>query len=65
MAFLISVKSSLGCMGLNELCQNVQDLDLGRNKDADTSYAEASVWGLKYFKNNFRGLVHVKTLVDP
>ncbi|KAI5332069.1 hypothetical protein L3X38_022197 [Prunus dulcis] len=44
---------------------NYRDLDLGRNKDADTSYAEASIWGLKYFKNNFRGLVHVKTLVDP
>ncbi|XP_008225657.2 PREDICTED: tetrahydrocannabinolic acid synthase-like [Prunus mume] len=44
---------------------NYKDLDLGRNKDVHTSYAEASVWGLKYFKNNFRRLVHVKSLVDP
>ena len=44
---------------------NYKDLDLGRNKDVHTGYAEASIWGLKYFKNNFRRLVHVKTLVDP
>ncbi|PQM42242.1 tetrahydrocannabinolic acid synthase-like [Prunus yedoensis var. nudiflora] len=30
---------------------NYRDLDLGRNKDVNTSYAEASIWGLKYFKN--------------
>ncbi|PQM37206.1 hypothetical protein Pyn_18347 [Prunus yedoensis var. nudiflora] len=44
---------------------NYRDLDLGRNHDANTSYAQASIWGLKYFKSNFRRLVHVKTLVDP
>ncbi|CAL8148588.1 unnamed protein product [Prunus armeniaca] len=44
---------------------NYKDLDLGRNKDVNTSYAEASICGLKYFRNNFRRLVHVKTLVDP
>ncbi|ONI11259.1 hypothetical protein PRUPE_4G096500, partial [Prunus persica] len=44
---------------------NYKDLDLGRNNDVHTSYAQASIWGLKYFKNNFRRLVHVKTLVDP
>ncbi|CAN6683810.1 unnamed protein product [Malus baccata var. baccata] len=44
---------------------NYRDLDLGRNKDANTSYAEASAWGLKYFKNNFRRLVQIKTSVDP
>ncbi|XP_024158039.1 berberine bridge enzyme-like 18 [Rosa chinensis] len=44
---------------------NYRDLDLGRNSYGNTSYAQASIWGLKYFKNNFRRLVHVKTLVDP
>ncbi|CAL9016070.1 unnamed protein product [Prunus brigantina] len=44
---------------------NCRDLDLGINKDANTSYAEASIWGLSYFKNNFRRLAQVKTLVDP
>ncbi|PQM42240.1 tetrahydrocannabinolic acid synthase-like [Prunus yedoensis var. nudiflora] len=44
---------------------NYKDLDLGRNKDVHTSYAEASIWGSKYFKNNFGRLVHVKSLVDP
>ncbi|XP_068321531.1 tetrahydroberberine oxidase-like [Pyrus communis] len=44
---------------------NYRDLDLGSNKDANTSYAQASAWGLKYFKNNFRRLVQIKTSVDP
>ncbi|KAL4284335.1 hypothetical protein GQ457_16G004230 [Hibiscus cannabinus] len=45
---------------------NYRDLDLGvNNRSGITSYAEASIWGLKYFKNNFRRLVQVKTLVDP
>ncbi|CAL9016051.1 unnamed protein product [Prunus brigantina] len=44
---------------------NSRDLDLGTNKDANTSYAQASIWGLSYFKNNFRRLAQVKTLVDP
>ncbi|CAN6683807.1 unnamed protein product [Malus baccata var. baccata] len=44
---------------------NYRDLDLGTNKNGNTSYAQASIWGLRYFKNNFRRLVHVKTLVDP
>lgn len=45
---------------------NYRDLDLGRNHDhGNTSYAKASVWGFKYFKNNFIRLVHVKTTVDP
>lgn len=45
---------------------NYRDLDLGRNHDhGNTSYAKASVWGFKYFKNNFKRLVHVKTSVDP
>ncbi|XP_031256887.1 berberine bridge enzyme-like 26 [Pistacia vera] len=42
-----------------------RDLDLGRNKNGNTSYAQANIWGLKYFKKNFRRLVQVKTAVDP
>ncbi|XP_059658333.1 tetrahydroberberine oxidase-like [Cornus florida] len=45
---------------------NYRDLDLGRNKNGgNTSYAQASVWGLKYFKNNFKRLAHIKTNTDP
>lgn len=44
---------------------NYRDLDIGVNKEGNTSYAQASIWGLKYFKNNFNRLVQVKTKVDP
>ncbi|GFP80174.1 cannabidiolic acid synthase [Phtheirospermum japonicum] len=45
---------------------NYIDLDLGVNNDGNsTSYAQASVWGFRYFKNNFKRLVRVKTTVDP
>ncbi|KAL7129225.1 hypothetical protein ABFS83_13G050700 [Erythranthe nasuta] len=50
---------------------NYRDLDLGVNNynggdgKTSTSYAQASVWGLKYFKNNFKRLVQTKTKVDP
>ncbi|MED6120437.1 hypothetical protein PIB30_020789 [Stylosanthes scabra] len=45
---------------------NYRDLDIGvNNKNGYTSYKEASIWGVKYFKNNFNRLVHVKTKVDP
>ncbi|CAA2998886.1 berberine bridge enzyme-like 18 [Olea europaea subsp. europaea] len=44
---------------------NYRDLDLGVNKNGNTSYARASVWGFKYFNNNFNRLVRVKTMVDP
>ncbi|KAK8482348.1 hypothetical protein V6N11_008829 [Hibiscus sabdariffa] len=45
---------------------NYRDLDIGTNiENGRTSYAEASVWGRKYFKNNFNRLVRVKTMVDP
>ncbi|EYU41172.1 hypothetical protein MIMGU_mgv1a024529mg [Erythranthe guttata] len=49
---------------------NYRDLDFGVNNyngDGKTSrsYAQASVWGLKYFKNNFKRLVRIKTKVDP
>ncbi|XP_052201697.1 tetrahydroberberine oxidase-like isoform X1 [Diospyros lotus] len=44
---------------------NYRDLDIGMNSEGNTSYARASVWGLKYFKGNFKRLVQVKTKVDP
>ncbi|KAJ6887366.1 berberine bridge enzyme-like protein 16 [Populus alba x Populus x berolinensis] len=44
---------------------NYRDLDLGMNRNSNTSFVEASVFGSKYFKDNFYRLVHVKTKVDP
>ncbi|CAL5186563.1 unnamed protein product [Lathyrus oleraceus] len=45
---------------------NYKDLDLGSNKNnGKTSYSEASVWGMKYFKGNFRRLAQIKTKFDP
>ncbi|KAI5572127.1 hypothetical protein BDE02_11G141800 [Populus trichocarpa] len=45
---------------------NYRDLDIGMNSLAgNTSYEQASIWGRKYFKNNFDKLVRVKTAVDP
>ncbi|KAF4377400.1 hypothetical protein F8388_013746 [Cannabis sativa] len=43
------------------------DLDIGRKNNMGTvTYAEASIWVVKYFgQNNFNRLVHVKTMVDP
>ncbi|KAF8028844.1 hypothetical protein BT93_E1494 [Corymbia citriodora subsp. variegata] len=43
---------------------NYRDLDLGMNKNG-SSFIQASVWGAKYFKDNFERLVQVKTKVDP
>ncbi|KAK7854814.1 berberine bridge enzyme-like 22 [Quercus suber] len=44
---------------------NHRDLDLGTNKEGSMSYSEARVWGVKYFKGNFKRLAHVKRNVDP
>ncbi|KAM3287764.1 hypothetical protein P3S67_021194 [Capsicum chacoense] len=44
---------------------NYRDIDLGVNNKGNTSYAQARIWGEKYFKNNFDRLVQVKTKVDP
>ncbi|KAE8658889.1 putative FAD-binding Berberine family protein [Hibiscus syriacus] len=44
---------------------NYRDLDLGMNKNINTSFIEASRWGVSYFKDNFMRLVKVKTRVDP
>ncbi|XP_042044425.1 tetrahydrocannabinolic acid synthase-like [Salvia splendens] len=44
---------------------NARDLDLGvNNVRGKTSYEQASVWGKRYFKDNFDRLVRVKTVVD-
>ncbi|XP_042023477.1 berberine bridge enzyme-like 18 [Salvia splendens] len=49
-----------------EVYLNYRDLDIGiNNVGEETSYAQASIWGMKYFKNNFDRLVRVKTVVDP
>ncbi|XP_022734691.1 berberine bridge enzyme-like 18 [Durio zibethinus] len=48
-----------------EAYYNYRDLDIGTNNNGYTSYAQASIWGRKDFKNNFNRLVHVKTVVDP
>ncbi|KAM7510942.1 hypothetical protein LguiB_009817 [Lonicera macranthoides] len=40
---------------------NYNDLDIGEG----TSCKEASLWGVRYFKDNFKRLVRVKTVVDP
>jgi hypothetical protein len=44
---------------------NYRDLDIGANNKGNTSYEQASIWGLKYYGINFERLVHVKTKVDP
>ncbi|XP_010250637.1 PREDICTED: cannabidiolic acid synthase-like 1 [Nelumbo nucifera] len=44
---------------------NYRDLDLGTNSKGNTSYSRARIWGEKYFKSNFKRLVHVKSMVDP
>ena len=46
---------------------NDKDLEIGRNNKGDThtSIKKASIWGNKYFMNNFKKLVDVKTMVDP
>ncbi|KAJ8758577.1 hypothetical protein K2173_000298 [Erythroxylum novogranatense] len=44
---------------------NYRDLDLGTNDQGYTSYKKASIWGVKYFHNNFDRLVKIKTVVDP
>ena len=44
---------------------NYRDFDLGMNHNGKTSFEEASVWGYKYFKGNFKRLVQIKTEIDP
>ena len=42
-----------------------RDLDLGTNKEGSMSYSEVRLWGVNYFKGNFKRLAHVKGNVDP
>ncbi|QCD83947.1 CO dehydrogenase flavoprotein-like [Vigna unguiculata] len=44
---------------------NYRDVDIGVNGPGNGTYAEASVWGKKYFKTNFDRLVKIKSKVDP
>lgn len=45
---------------------NYRDLDLGVNGNGNgSSYSNAQVWGVKYFKKNFERLARVKGRVDP
>nr|GMD09582.1 berberine bridge enzyme-like 22 [Ipomoea batatas] len=44
---------------------NYRDLDLGINQHQNTSYSHAAIWGIKYFKGNFKRLAKVKGQVDP
>ncbi|XP_002863582.2 berberine bridge enzyme-like 25 [Arabidopsis lyrata subsp. lyrata] len=45
---------------------NYRDLDLGQNKNnSKSNFLEAKRWGAKYFKDNFKRLVRIKTKVDP
>ncbi|XWS13320.1 hypothetical protein CRYUN_Cryun36dG0027500 [Craigia yunnanensis] len=61
---LYSYMSSFVSKSPREAYVNYRDLDIGMN-DGNTSYVKASVWGRKYFKQNFDRLVYVKTMVDP
>ncbi|KDP20183.1 hypothetical protein JCGZ_00003 [Jatropha curcas] len=44
---------------------NYRDLDLGMNSKNNFNVTQASVWGIKYYKDNFNRLIQVKTEVDP
>nr|F1BVB6.1 RecName: Full=Tetrahydroberberine oxidase; Short=THB oxidase; AltName: Full=(S)-tetrahydroprotoberberine oxidase; Short=BwSTOX; Flags: Precursor [Berberis wilsoniae]ADY15026.1 (S)-tetrahydroprotoberberine oxidase [Berberis wilsoniae] len=44
---------------------NFKDIDLGQTKNGTATYSQAKAWGSKYFKNNFKRLMQVKTKVDP
>ncbi|XWS37805.1 hypothetical protein CRYUN_Cryun19dG0077000 [Craigia yunnanensis] len=60
-----SYMSSFVSKSPREAYINYRDLDIGTNNKGNTSYAQASIWGRKYFKNNFERLVRVKTMIDP
>ncbi|KAK9115179.1 hypothetical protein Syun_021976 [Stephania yunnanensis] len=45
---------------------NYRDLDLGKITINNTvKYSNPRIWGLMYFKNNFKRLVKVKSAIDP
>ncbi|XP_047328355.1 berberine bridge enzyme-like 8 [Impatiens glandulifera] len=44
---------------------NYRDLDIGINHNGKMSFIEGARFGVKYFKRNYKRLVHVKSRVDP
>ncbi|KAL6502158.1 hypothetical protein OROHE_024751 [Orobanche hederae] len=44
---------------------NYRDLDIGINNHGKNSSLEGAVYGLEYFKANYKRLVRIKTKVDP
>ncbi|ESW19444.1 hypothetical protein PHAVU_006G125700 [Phaseolus vulgaris] len=44
---------------------NYRDLDIGVNNFGKNSFEEGEVYGSKYFSENFKRLVNIKTKVDP
>ncbi|XVF12467.1 hypothetical protein REPUB_Repub08aG0121100 [Reevesia pubescens] len=62
---LYSYMATYASKSPREAYYNYRDLDIGTNNNGYTSYAQASIWGRKYYKNNFNRLVNVKTMVDP
>ncbi|XVF37897.1 hypothetical protein REPUB_Repub20aG0050700 [Reevesia pubescens] len=62
---LYNYTSSFVSKSPREAYVNYRDLDIGANNEGNTSYAQASVWGRKYFKKNFDRLVYVKSKIDP
>ncbi|XP_007038647.2 PREDICTED: cannabidiolic acid synthase-like 1 [Theobroma cacao] len=60
-----SYTSSFVSQSPREAYINYRDLDIGINSKGNTSYAQASIWGYKYFRNNFDKLLRVKTMIDP
>lgn len=44
---------------------NYRDLDIGINHNGKDSFVEGAVYGIKYFKDNYKRLVQIKTKVDP
>ncbi|KAL3654595.1 hypothetical protein CASFOL_001580 [Castilleja foliolosa] len=53
-------------MAPREAFLNYRDLDIGINSNGKrSSYLEGGVYGVKYFKGNYKRLVKIKTKVDP
>lgn len=44
---------------------NYRDFDIGITDNGENSYKQGTVYGVKYFAENFKRLVKVKTAVDP
>ncbi|KAK1580921.1 hypothetical protein Q3G72_001350 [Acer saccharum] len=44
---------------------NFRDIGLGINLHGKSSYLEGKAYGVKYFKDNFKRLMEIKTRIDP